>query len=382
MTDVSDTVAVPNTQEVQAPQNVPENESQPPSAKRVASNEPDDVKQAKSRKTCDSGDRRATPDLIQIKFENAEKNGASTQSNNSSNTTPAPATTNTTTSSASPVVTPIAIPTPTSTTTATNGKPNAEVDAAAVAAAAAAAAATTNGMLNMSAAQQSQSQALFITEQHQQFLQSYAQASGQDLANLTASSLAQAMVSPIAVPGLNLLQHLQGGNVITALPGPPQIPQPTAIPQSADTANNNQASESPIDDGDSTKQRNPATRNMSNDERRQRRLLRNRMAAKECRKKKKQYIQDMEDKIKHLEEENARLHKQVDELNAKMALGVMQNSSESYRLMKEVEELNAKLAVAQPQQPEQEGVKQGDKAQLVELETHLIATPSPGHDKP
>ncbi|KAL0095202.1 hypothetical protein J3Q64DRAFT_1608045, partial [Phycomyces blakesleeanus] len=160
------------------------------------------------------------------------------------------------------------------------------------------------------------------------------------LANLTASSLAQAMVSPIAVPGLtqNLLQHLQGGNVITALPGPPpQIP-----PSSGNHSQSNNDGMS-SDDGQPGK-RGPSVRNMSNDERRQRRLLRNRVAAKECRKKKKQYIHEMEEKIQRLEDENARLHKEVEELNAKLTLGAMQGS-ESYRLMKEVEELNAKLGM-------------------------------------
>jgi hypothetical protein len=179
---------------------------------------------------------------------------------------------------------------------------------------------------------------LLNESQHQQLLQSYVQASGQDLANLTASSLAQAMVSPIAVPGLttNLLQQLQGGNVITALPGPPQLPQPTTMPHHPSNV-------SPIPE-DAQGNKRPNSRTMSNDERRQRRLLRNRVAAKECRKKKKQHIHDMESKIVHLEEENARLHKEVEELNAKLALGAMQGS-ESYRLMKEVEELNAKLGM-------------------------------------
>ncbi|KAI8880396.1 hypothetical protein K501DRAFT_224940 [Backusella circina FSU 941] len=179
---------------------------------------------------------------------------------------------------------------------------------------------------------------LLNESQHQQLLQSYVQASGQDLANLTASSLAQAMVSPIAVPGLttNLLQQLQGGNVITALPGPPQLPQTT-------TMTHHPSNVSPISD-DAQVAKRPNSRTMSNDERRQRRLLRNRVAAKECRKKKKQHIHDMEQKIVSLEEENARLHKEVEELNAKLALGAMQGS-ESYRLMKEVEELNAKLGM-------------------------------------
>ncbi|KAF7722274.1 hypothetical protein EC973_003494 [Apophysomyces ossiformis] len=169
---------------------------------------------------------------------------------------------------------------------------------------------------------------LLTEQQHQQLLQSYAQATGQDLANLTASSLAQAMVSPMAVPGLtsNLLQQLQG-NVITALPGPPPT-QPT---------------QESVDDNKRTN-----VRNMTNDERRQRRLLRNRVAAKECRKKKKQYIQEMEEKISRLEEENARLHKQIEDLNTKLAMGTLHQGSESYRLMKEVEELNAKLGMHMP----------------------------------
>ncbi|KAI8384776.1 uncharacterized protein BYT42DRAFT_563629 [Radiomyces spectabilis] len=184
---------------------------------------------------------------------------------------------------------------------------------------------------------QSAALSLLTDPQHQQLLQ-YAQAHGHDLANLTASSLAQAMVSPIAVPGMtsNLLQQLQGSNVITALPGPPQMPhQPTTMPH--------QDGNSPLSE-DGQGKRGPNSRQLTNDERRQRRLLRNRVAAKECRKKKKQYIQDMEDKIARLEEDNNRLRKEVDDLNAKLAIGAMQGS-ESYRLMKEVEELNAKLGM-------------------------------------
>ncbi|KAI7880467.1 uncharacterized protein EV154DRAFT_555280 [Mucor mucedo] len=175
---------------------------------------------------------------------------------------------------------------------------------------------------------------LLSDPQQQQLIQSYVQAQGQDLANLTASSLAQAMVSPIAVPNLasNLLHQLQqGGNVITALPGPPQLPPST---------NNNGGS--PLSEDGGTKR--SGGRSMSNDERRQRRLLRNRVAAKECRKKKKQHIHEMEEKIVHLEEENALLVKQVEELKTKLSLGSM-GGSESYRLMKEVEELNAKLGL-------------------------------------
>jgi hypothetical protein len=174
---------------------------------------------------------------------------------------------------------------------------------------------------------------MLTAEQQQQLLQTYAQASGQDLAHLTASSLAQAMVSPIAVPGLtsSLLQSLQGGSVITSLPGPPHL-----------TGNMRQ-------DGtgdDEADKRASTTRNLTNDERRQRRLFRNRVAAKECRKKKKASIQNMEERIQQLEDENERLQKELEECNAKIALGAMQGS-DSYRLMKEVEELNAKLGLSQ-----------------------------------
>ncbi|KAI8054173.1 uncharacterized protein B0P05DRAFT_561196 [Gilbertella persicaria] len=184
---------------------------------------------------------------------------------------------------------------------------------------------------------------LLSESQQQQLIQSYVHAQGHpDLANLTASSLAQAMVSPIAVPTLasNLLQQLQqGGNVITALPGPPpQLPhhyhaQPPNHP--ADLTEGNAT----------TGNKRANSRSLSNDERRQRRLLRNRVAAKECRKKKKQHIHEMEEKIVKLEEENAKLAKEVEELKAKLSLGAMQGS-EGYRLMKEVEELNAKLGMS------------------------------------
>lgn len=77
------------------------------------------------------------------------------------------------------------------------------------------------------------------------------------------------------------------------------------------------------------------------EEKRQRRLWRNRVAAKECRKKKKLYIHDMEGTIERLTKENDDLRKQVDELKAKMSnLPIL---DENYRLIKEVEKLNAQL---------------------------------------
>ncbi|KAG0236738.1 hypothetical protein B0O80DRAFT_433592 [Mortierella sp. GBAus27b] len=85
-------------------------------------------------------------------------------------------------------------------------------------------------------------------------------------------------------------------------------------------------------------------RDATNEERRQRRLLRNRVAAKECRKKKKAYIQELQDTCTRLQEENTRLYKEVEELNAKLTLGAMR-IDENVRLIKEVEELNAKLTL-------------------------------------
>ncbi|CAG8707451.1 2847_t:CDS:1 [Cetraspora pellucida] len=90
--------------------------------------------------------------------------------------------------------------------------------------------------------------------------------------------------------------------------------------------------------------RTSTSRNLSSDERRQRRLLRNRVAAKECRRKKKAYVADLEEKVTRLEEENIRLHKEVEELNSKLAISAAR-MDENVRLRKEIEELNAKFAL-------------------------------------
>ncbi|CAG8630618.1 3476_t:CDS:1 [Paraglomus occultum] len=90
--------------------------------------------------------------------------------------------------------------------------------------------------------------------------------------------------------------------------------------------------------------RNTSLRNLTNDERRQRRLLRNRVAAKECRRKKKAYVAELEEKVARLETENNRLQKLVEELNAKITLSAMR-IDDNVRLIKEVEELNTKLAM-------------------------------------
>ncbi|CAG8654724.1 8130_t:CDS:2 [Funneliformis mosseae] len=85
-----------------------------------------------------------------------------------------------------------------------------------------------------------------------------------------------------------------------------------------------------------------STRNLTNDERRQRRLLRNRVAAKECRRKKKAYVADLEEKVTRLEEENLRLLKEVEDFNTKLNINALK-LEENARLHKEVEELKAKL---------------------------------------
>jgi hypothetical protein len=124
-----------------------------------------------------------------------------------------------------------------------------------------------------------------LTDQHlSHFLQAYAQASGQDLAHLTTS------IAPL--PNYIL------PNLTTVLPAytteEPALHEPTQS---------------------STLSHPPYNRTMSNDERRQRRLLRNRVAAKECRKKKKHYIQTLEEKVARLEKENAALRRQVMDRN-------------------------------------------------------------------
>lgn len=65
------------------------------------------------------------------------------------------------------------------------------------------------------------------------------------------------------------------------------------------------------------------TLHMTPEERRRRRLERNRLAARECRQKKKVYVQELEDRMERMESENRRLRKEIEELNAKLTLGSM-----------------------------------------------------------
>ncbi|KAI7907662.1 uncharacterized protein BX663DRAFT_491611 [Cokeromyces recurvatus] len=61
------------------------------------------------------------------------------------------------------------------------------------------------------------------------------------------------------------------------------------------------------------------------EEKRQLRLLRNRVAAKECRKKKKLYIHKMEGTIIKLQDENLELRRQVKELREKLTFHLSTN---------------------------------------------------------
>ncbi|KAJ2490746.1 hypothetical protein IWW37_002849 [Coemansia sp. RSA 2050] len=68
-------------------------------------------------------------------------------------------------------------------------------------------------------------------------------------------------------------------------------------------------------------------RHLTPDERRARRLQRNRLAAKECRQKKKAYINNLESQVCDLQEENSQLRKEIEELNARLTLSDMRASS-------------------------------------------------------
>ncbi|KAJ2084251.1 hypothetical protein H4R24_000193 [Coemansia sp. RSA 988] len=75
-------------------------------------------------------------------------------------------------------------------------------------------------------------------------------------------------------------------------------------------------------------------RHLTSDERRARRLQRNRLAAKECRQKKKAYIQNLEEQLDAIQEdnsrlrkENSRLRKENEEFSVKLTLSGMRASS-------------------------------------------------------
>ncbi|KAG9071299.1 hypothetical protein KI688_005510 [Linnemannia hyalina] len=179
------------------------------------------------------------------------------------------------------------------------------------------------------------------------------------LEQLTSSALASALAqSPLTVSTLhNNLQLQQPTPQPETTPTTQQqqdaavqgiiasIPVPAAAADVAtadpDAGNDSASSQ---DEDETLSGKRTSSRNMTNDERRQRRLLRNRVAAKECRKKKKAYVGELQDTCARLQEENARLLRENEELNAKITLGAMR-IDENVRLIKEVEELNAKLTL-------------------------------------
>lgn len=186
------------------------------------------------------------------------------------------------------------------------------------------------------------------------------------LEQLTSSALASALASsPLAVSSLHSnLQQLQHPTPQPETPTPTQQQQDAAVQgiiasipvttsatataaaaaaAAAETDAGNDSASSQ-DEDETLSGKRTSSRNMTNDERRQRRLLRNRVAAKECRKKKKAYVNELQDTCARLQEENARLLRENEELNAKLTLGAMR-IDENVRLIKEVEELNAKLTL-------------------------------------
>lgn len=167
----------------------------------------------------------------------------------------------------------------------------------------------------------------------------------QQTSSFTGSNLHQSIISPIHMANLplNILEHIQQhanntGNVITSLPSSTISPE-ALIHQSI---NSNKAAAD-------NKKSDEKSKGLTADERRQRRLLRNRLAAKDCRKKKKEYIKQMEERIHQLESEKVELSEKISELKAKVSNipsateQMMMNNDDNYKLMKEVEELNAKL---------------------------------------
>ncbi|KAF1807354.1 Skn-1-like basic-leucine zipper transcription factor [Mucor lusitanicus] len=149
------------------------------------------------------------------------------------------------------------------------------------------------------------------------------------------------LITPLNIHNLpaNILQHLQQqnlGNVITAFATASDEKIPTPLIPS-----NTASSSSLLDATDKS-----TSKNLTADERRQRRLWRNRVAAKECRKKKKQYVHELEETITRLEGENSALRKQVEDIRIKVAKKEQEQQPsplDNLKLMKQVEELNAKL---------------------------------------
>ncbi|ORY04924.1 hypothetical protein K493DRAFT_345336 [Basidiobolus meristosporus CBS 931.73] len=129
------------------------------------------------------------------------------------------------------------------------------------------------------------------------------------MANMT-SSLPSAASTTVSLPNPMLTNTT------------PTVSLPRPIPMLGQESNGEPGGSTLLES--STEEINPASglgsssRGLSSDERKQRRLMRNRLAAKECRKKKKAYVTELEDKAQRLENENIRLKQEVEKLVAKL----------------------------------------------------------------
>ncbi|KAF9915576.1 hypothetical protein BX616_005834 [Lobosporangium transversale] len=185
------------------------------------------------------------------------------------------------------------------------------------------------------------------------------QATLEQLTSLTSSALAN-VLAQAPLSSSDLQNSIQSQREPESQPQPQPQPQAqtqsrsqhvqesettqgilASVPATTESASANDAAAILEDDVLNGKR---TSRDMSNEERRQRRLLRNRVAAKECRKKKKAYVNELQDTCTRLQEENARLYKEIEELNAKLTLSAMR-IDENVRLIKEVEQLSAKLTL-------------------------------------
>ncbi|CAG8452936.1 3727_t:CDS:1 [Acaulospora colombiana] len=182
-----------------------------------------------------------------------------------------------------------------------------------------------------------------------------------------AASLANSVSSPIAVAPLSSSQQ-------TGISGMTPNANMVEFLNNATAAQVQAQAQGQIQEANSTGKRSSTSRNLSNDERRQRRLLRNRVAAKECRRKKKAYVADLEEKVTRLEEENIRLQKEVEELSSKTS-----QIEEYARLQKEVEELKTKLALCTGQADVKKELKanpKGDTNKNDSTESKLLSLKS------
>lgn len=173
----------------------------------------------------------------------------------------------------------------------------------------------------------------------------------QQATSFTGSATHQSIISPIHMANLplSILEHIQqhanSGNVITPSPDDTATTSPSELANDQALSDNNSAKPTSTS---SQKKGDEKSKALTPDEKRQRRLLRNRLAAKDCRKKKKEYIKQMEQTIARLEREKEELNQKIIELKANVSSipsddQMMMNSDDNYRLINEVGKLNAKL---------------------------------------